>query len=421
MQTLSPPFSAPKALRTALALALVAALAVAVWAQVGGERGIAPVAATSDIAVAGIEVDVRGDTSEEARLKGWEEAQRLAWEKLDGPSLSDSQIAGLVSSIEIQREQIGPKRYIATLAVIFDRQRSRQYLGGEERARKSAPMLLVPVTMSAGTQLVYETRNPWQRAWAGYQAGSSRIDYVRPAGAGGESLLITYGQTGRRSRTWWRNVLDQFEAADVLTPVANLRYRYPGGPVEGEFTARYGPDDTFLESFRMTARSPEELPTMLDQAVERFDAIYEKALADGVLRVDPTLNISTPDIDPALARLLAVGRAAAERERALAEAAANAGNDGTISTAPVLVPPPEGSVALYTVQVVTPDAASFGAALSNVRGASGVRSVGTRSTAIGGTSVLTVSFSGSIAQLADALRARGYTVQQAGGALVIRR
>ena len=153
-------------------------------------------------------------------------------------------------------------------------------LGGEEQAQRSAPMLLVPVTVSAGTQLVYEMRNPWQRAWAEYQAGSSRIDYVRPSGAGSDSLLITYGQTGRRSRLWWRNVLDQFSASDVLIPIANLDYSYPGGPVTGKFTARYGPDNRFLASFAMTAPNPEALPAMLEKAVMRFDAIFAKALAD---------------------------------------------------------------------------------------------------------------------------------------------
>ena len=120
----------------------------------GGERGIAPVAASSDISVTGIEVDATGKSSDEARANGWEQAQRKAWERLKGPELSDSQIAGLVSAIVIEREQLGPRRYIARLGVIFDRQRANAYLGGTEQARRSAPMLLVPVTFSAGTELV---------------------------------------------------------------------------------------------------------------------------------------------------------------------------------------------------------------------------------------------------------------------------
>jgi hypothetical protein len=43
--------------------------------------------------------------------------------------------------------------------------------------------------------------------------------------------------------------LDQFEAADVLVAIAKLDHQFPGGPVRGTFTARYGPDNTFLGIF----------------------------------------------------------------------------------------------------------------------------------------------------------------------------
>ena len=402
-------------------LAAFCVLGVAVWAQVGGERGIAPVASTSDIQVSGVEVDVHADTGTEAREKAWVEAQRKAWERLDGPELSDSQIEGLVSAIVIERERLGPKRYIATLGVVFDRQRASRYLGAQGEVTRSAPMLLLPVTVSAGTQMIYEQRNPWQRAWAEYQAGQSRIDYVRPAGAGGDSLLLTYGQTGRRSRTWWRNALDQFGAADVLVPIANLRYTYPGGPVEGTFTARFGPDDDFLGSFEMTAASPTELPAMLDKAVVRFNRLFETALANGTLKPDPTLNIGTPELSPALQRLLELGRSVRAQDQAAATAEPTTESGDAITAAPIRTPPPEGSVALYTVQVATPDASAFDTAVSSVRGTPGVRNTGIRSTAIGGTSVMTVSYSGTIAQLADALRARGFTVSQGSNALAISR
>ncbi|MEE8231042.1 MAG: heavy-metal-associated domain-containing protein, partial [Qipengyuania citrea] len=321
IRSISSPFAFRRFAILAVVLATLCALSMVVWAQVGGERGIAPVASSSDIEVSGIEVDVRAESGIAAREQAWQEAQRKAWDRLEGPSLSDSQIAGLVSAVVIERERLGPRRYIATLGIVFDRQRASRYLGSEGEATRSAPMLLLPVTASAGTQMVYEQRNPWQRAWAGYQAGQSRIDYVRPAGAGGDSLLLTYGQTGRRSRTWWRNALDQFGAADVLVAIASLRYTYPGGPIEGTFTARFGPDNAYLDGFDMTAASPAELPTMLERAVVRFDRIFELALAEGKLRPDPTLDIGTPELDPALQRLLDLGRALRAQEQAAAAAA----------------------------------------------------------------------------------------------------
>lgn len=120
-----------------------------------------------------------------------------------------------------------------------------------------------------------------------------------------------------------------------------------------------------------------------------------------------------------------MGRAARAREAAAAAAreaaAAGRDDDDAVNSAPVRNPPPEGSVALYTVQFATPDAASFDATVTAVRSAPGVKGAGTRSTAIGGTSVMTVSYSGSIEDLAAALRGRGLTVRQSGNSLSISR
>lgn len=401
-----------------LALAILAARAL--LAQVEGGRGIAAVVSSSDIDVGGIEVDVRGDNAEDAQKKGWAEAQRLAWKKLGGPQLSDGQLDSMVSAVVIERERIGPRRYIATLGVIFDRARAGRMLGSAGQKTRSAPMLLVPVTLEGGTARVYEMVNPWQRAWAEYQAGSSQIDYVRPSGAGGDSLLVTYGQTSRRSRTWWRNILDQFDAADVLVPIAHLQRQWPGGPVEGRFTARYGPDNTYLGGFTLTAEDEADLPRMLGQAVQRMDDLFEQALADGKLRPDPTLNLGAPTIDPVLQRLIEIGRAAEANEQARrsAEAAAAAGETVTPSPTPTT---PAGVVSSYVVQFASPDGGSVDATLAAVRAAPGVRGAATSSLAIGGTSVMRVSYGGTIEQLAAALRGRGFTVTVGTNALAISR
>jgi hypothetical protein len=415
------PARPPRRLLFPAAAAGLLALAGILVAQVGGDRGIAPVATSTDIEVTGIQVNVVGDNPEDAREQGWMEAARLAWAEIGGPEIPDQQLDSLVSAIVVEREQLGPRRYIASLGVIFDRQRAGALLGGEGERARSAPMLTLPVLMEGGTATMFEARNPWQRAWAEYQAGASAIDYVRPTGAGGESLLLTYGQAGRRSRLWWNTILDQYSAADVIFPIADLRHEWPGGPVVGRFTARYGPDNRLLGGFSLRAPGTAQVPAMLNQAVRRLNTLYTQALARGVLTPDPTLAIGEFELTPEIQAIIAAGQRREAAQRAAAAAAAQA-QGGEAPIAPALPTEAEPqAAATYNVQVATPDAAAFDAALSAVRGAAGVRSVATSSLAVGGTSVLRVTYAGDLAALAAALRAGGWQVTEGSNTVLISR
>jgi len=402
-------------LGVALAVALVAVGPARLVAQVEGDRGILPVATSSDVEISGITVNTTGKTGWEARLEGWKVAQKQAWLKAGGPAMPDSTIESMVTAVVIEREQIGPKRYIATLTIVFDRARAGQYIGGMAtgaRAR-SAPLLTIPVLYSGGVAQVYEVRGPWQQAWAQFRGGTSPIDYVRPSGAGGESLLITAGQPARRSRAWWHNVLDQFGAADVIVPEARLERQWPGGPVRGTFTARYGPDRTFLESFTLTANDEAGVTRMLADAVVRIDAAYTRALEQGLLKPDPTIRQGS-GMDPALVALV-------QRAQALEQAkqAGAAPTDGaTPSATPTAAAAPASTI---TIQFASPDAGAVDAALAAVRGAPGVQGASTTSLAMGGTSVMRVSYAGELSALAAALRARGWQVSVGSNALSIRR
>ncbi len=424
MMTLSPPsrtLSVPHRFIAVLAAVVLMLLAATLWAQIEGERGIAPRTSTGDFEVYDLAVETTGEDAEDARQKGWTEARRLGWNKLGGPEMSDSQLEGMSSAIIIQREQIGPRRYIATLGVAFDRQRAGQFVGGKRNGARSAPLLTIPVLYTAGTAQVYEVRGPWQRAWAQYRAGDSRIDYVRPSGFGGESLLITAGNPGQRSRIWWRNVLGRFESSDVIMPMAELDFAYPGGPVHGTFTARYGPDNRFLYSFEMRAKSQDELPQMLARAVVRMNSAYEVALERGLLKPDSSLR-ETQTIPPEIAALIAAGRAALEPTPAPASAAP----EPTVEPEPAqgdTPTPTQTSVPVqsFQLQFASPDAAAIDRTLAAVRGISGVGSASIRSTALGGTSVLSVIFTGEADALRERLRGAGFNVSGSGNRLTISR
>jgi hypothetical protein len=405
-------------LSVALALALVAIGPNRLIAQIEGERGIAPLASSTDIEVRGIEVNTTGKDAQEAREAGWKEAQRKAWEQIGGPKMSDEQIDAMVSAVVIEREQIGPHRYIAKLGVLFDRAKAGGMISSAQEGMpvsRSAPMLLLPILDSGGTSQVFEVRGAWQRAWANFQTAASPIDYVRPVGAGGESLVLNAGQASRRSRLWWRTLLDQFGASDVVIPIARLEREWPGGPVKGTFTARYGPDNTYLDSFTLTAKDERGVPAMLNQALVKMDQIYAGALYQGLLRPDPTLTADQSAFYTALQAL----QAAAAKEAPDAAVAVDVTK--TPGASPSATPSAVAKVSTFTVQFASPDAAAVDVALGSVRGAAAVQGAATTSIAIGGTSVMRVTASGSLEELAAALRSRGWQVSVGSNALSIRR
>ncbi len=407
---------------------LIAALAlagagVAVLAQIeGDDRGIVPLDTSNALEVGGIEVDISAKSAEAARLGGWREAQRkgwrLLWAKYHGgagaPGLSDGQLDSLISAIIIEDEQIGPTRYIARLGVTFDRVRAGELMGIGGQFSRSAPLLVIPVEWSGGTPISFEQRSEWQKAWAQFRAGNSSIDYVRPSGNGADPLLLNFGQTGRPGRRWWRALLDQYGAADVLIPTVRLQRSWPGGPVNAYFSAHYGPDNRVLESFTLTASSPADMPRMMAEGVKRMDAIYVNALAAGLLRPDTSLIIEQP-VDPE----------AAGEETELVPAEGALPTEDT-SPAPGLTDTPDTAPSIaptesFTIQFETPDVGSVGSTEGAVRGIPGVKSASTTSLALGGTSVMQVRFAGDEGMLKLGLAARGFSVSGGGGSLRISR
>jgi hypothetical protein len=402
--TLSLPSLRPVHLLFALVLAAFAAVLIA---QIEGERGIAPIASNGDFEVRDIRVDVYGPNPDTARATGWRLAQRLAWQALwkrtnggAGHMLADGTLDGLVSGIEVQQEQIGPNRYIATLAVMFDRARTGQALGVSGQVMRSPPLLVIPVLWDGGVATTFETPTEWQKAWALFRTADSAIDYIRTTGDGPDALLLNAGQPGRRGRNWWRLLLDLYGAADVIMPIARLERTWPGGPVTGHFSARYGPDNQYIGSFTLRVNRSADIPRMMTEAVAKIDELYVQALAAGILRPDPSLVIEEPLNAVAL------------------------DNVGDLDSLVAALPSEDGTPVSggFNVQFDTPTAAAIGEIQSLVRTIPGVRGASISSLALGGTSVMQVGFDGPVEQLRTALEARGFTVNVNGSTLrIVRR
>lgn len=397
--------------RISLSIAAATALALAGMGGVlaqgkGGDAGgsSVPIDPSGSFEISGVSVDVKAGNADAARLGGWRLAQRKGWEmlaqKLTGKSssLSDSALDSIVTAVVVEREQIGPNRYIASLGVLFDRQKAGAILGVSTALSRSAPMLLVPLEFSGGASIVYERDTAWARAWNRFRSGGSTVDYVRARGTGPDALLINAGQTLRRGRNWWRSVLDQYGATDVLVAEVQLRREYPGGPIVGVFAANHGPDRRPIASFALRVDNGDSLDALLDAGVARIDKAFQSALATGELATDRLLATRPPEPK-------------AEEEK-----------PSDAETAAVSTPTPTvESGSSFTVQVDTPTVNALNASETAMRAIPGVRASSTTSLALGGISVMRVTYDGPIGSLRAALEARGWQVQEGVGVLRIRR
>jgi hypothetical protein len=366
----------------------------------GGGRGVAAVDSTRDFEIGGVQVDATGADADAARLAGWRMAQRKAWAQLSqrlggATTLSDGALDAITSAIVVDNEQIGPTRYIARLGVLFDRDRTAGLLGISLFETRSPPMVVMPVVWSGGTGAVFEQRSAWQEAWARYRTSNSEIDYIRPAGTGPDALLLNVGQAQRPDRRWWRTVLDQYGGDDVLIPVVRLSRQWPGGPVIGAFEARHGPDNRLLSAFTLRVNNADGVAALLDAGVARMDTIFQDALRNGQLRPDPGLNwtppVATPTAVPTATDLL----------------------EGDPLT--------PGLTTTVTVQFDTPDAAAVNSTEGAMRSVAGVSAATTSSLALGGISLMQVTFAGTADEFRAALQARGWQVLGQGLVIRVRR
>jgi len=377
-------------------LVAAAGIAGAVYAQLEtGERGIPPLDSSNTLEIGGIHVDVGGTDAASARYAGWRIAQRqgfkMLWAKMhnalvnDAPALPDGALDQIVSSINVEREQIGPSRYIADLGVQFDRSKAAPFLGVEGvQAERSAPMLLIPVIVSGGTATTVELANAWQRTWAQFRTSQSPIDYVRVSGTGADPLLITASQVSRPGRGWWRGLLEAYGASDILVAEVQLQRLYPGGPARARFIARHGPDNEIVGGFTLTAASGDGIPAMLAEGAQRIDQIYAQALAAGRLSRDSSLDLPPPPVLPTWAELKPV--------------AANQFNS-------------------FQIQVSGKNVNFYNFAMAHLRTLPEIQSAVPQQINAGGTSYILVQYRGDISQLAAALMARGWVVE-AGGSVV---
>ncbi len=383
---------------TALLLMTLTGVGAALYAQLEtADRGILPLDSSGTLEIGGIHVDVGGKDAVTARYAGWRIAQRQGfralWAKMHhapigaAPDLPDSTLDQIVSSINVEREQVGPTRYIADLGIQFDRARAAIFLGVEGgEVRRSAPMLLIPVLVTGGAATSVELRNAWQRAWAQFRTSQSSIDYVRVSGLGVDPLLVNAAQVGRPGRGWWRNLVDLYGTSDVLVAEVQLQRLYPGGPARGRFIARHGPDGEIVGGFTLAASGPDGVNQLMVEGVRRMDQLFGQALAAGALMRDDSLDLPLPPPVP--------DELTSEETKPQVKA--------------------EAQATAFQVQISARDVRIYNFAMAHLRTLPGIVSATPQQINSSGTSYVLVTYQGDISALAAALSARGWSVDFSG-------
>jgi hypothetical protein len=172
-----------------------------------------------------------------------------------------------------------------------------------------------------------------------------------------------------------------YSAQDILVAEVQLQRAYPGGPALARFIARHGPDNEIVGGFTLSAPNSDAIPAMMAQGAQRIDSIFARALADGRLSRDESLNLPPPPVQLA---------------------------------PPVTAPKPVNLVNAYQVQVTGKDVVIYNFAMAHLRTLPGISSATPQQINSTGTSYILVGYRGSIAQLAAALTARGWVVDYSG-------
>ena len=295
--------------------------------------------------------------------------RRCTMRRRQAPNLPDGTLDQIVSSINVEREQIGPNRYIADLGVQFDRAKAAPFLGVEGgEVERSVPMLLIPVIVSGG--------NRDQRRAA--QCLAARLGPVPDVAE--PDRLCSRQRHGRGPAADKRRADESAGSWLVAKPSRNVRRdRHPGrrssAPASlsrrtgaGRFIARHGPDNEIVGGFTLTAANSDGIPAMLAQGAQRIDQLYAQALAAGRLTRDSSLNLPPPPVMPELPR--SQGRRRSMRSPRI------------------------------QVQVSGNNVNFYNFAMAHLRTMPGVQSATPQQINPGGTSYILVQYKGDISQLA---------------------
>jgi hypothetical protein len=237
------------------------------------------------IAVRGIDVDVTAgnavDAREQAILQGQRKGLHQALLMLAPagdvdrlPALSDSQITDLLADYEVESEQTSTVRYIGKLAFRYRLDALGSLLqqnGIAAATTQSPPVLVVPVFVSAGKNLLWEDGNAWRAAWAAHPPSGGLVELIAPKGDALDTAAITGDQAVAGDVAKLQALAAHYGVADVAVAVARAEANSPGLAYSVTRYAITGPAGTFQDQVAGDPAKPDAAYSQaIDSIADRF-------------------------------------------------------------------------------------------------------------------------------------------------------
>ena len=146
------------------------------------------------------------------------------------PQISEEKLEELVSAVQIEDEKSSQIRYMASLNIIFSSSDVRRYLYGLGigfAESFSNPLLVLPIFRERNKQLLWESENPWRKAWEAQRKTYSLLPLKFPAADIALNRIITAQQAMDADKSKIAEACRYFNASGILLlsaePVENFR------------------------------------------------------------------------------------------------------------------------------------------------------------------------------------------------------
>jgi hypothetical protein len=200
--------------------------------------------------------------------------------------LANDQLAPLVQGFDVHDERSSETRYIATLDVSFNAERTREILGGlgvsyaETRTKET---LILPLLSMAGADILWGRQNIWLDAWNAYPTGASLIHYVLPRNDLKDQRLLSPRHLRALRPDRVSSHLNSYELEDVIIAHADVHRAGLTGATSLNVKTYRGAAMVPLFEIFVSQQNGESLEDLLKRAVERVDSTLSEAWKGKVL------------------------------------------------------------------------------------------------------------------------------------------